>query len=333
MTGNVPALPANAARYGEVGFIMTRLTSKDDNSMTGDELSLELQDAFERQHFGVFVSKVFATVNPGMSYEVNWHIDLIAEYLEACRRGEIRRLIINMPPRYLKSLIVNVAWSAYLLGHNPATRIISASYAQSLSIKHALDTRLVLQSEWYRALFPELLITRDQNEKDKIVTTARGHRMAVSVGSAVTGEGGDYLIVDDPLNPQQAMHAPTRAMVAQWFDHTLSTRLNDKKRGVIVVVMQRLHEDDLSGYLQRRGGFEVLSLPAIAECDACYAMGDVEHARKAGDALHEAREDARLLEAMRRDMGSHGFQAQYQQAPVSEAHGMIKLRWFKRFSL
>lgn len=295
------------------------------------EIDEGFKDALSRQHFGMFIAHTFATVNPGMEYGMNWHIDLIAAYLEACRRGEIRRLIINMPPRYLKSLIVNVAWSAYLLGHMPGTRIISASYAHSLSIKHALDTRLVLQSEWYRALFPQVQIARDQNEKEKIVTTARGHRMAVSVGSAVTGEGGDFLIVDDPLNPQQAMHKPTRDMVAQWFDHTLSTRLNDKRRGVIVVVMQRLHEDDLSGHLLRKGGFECLSLPAVAEKDERFALHGLEFRRAKGEALHGEREDNALLTAMQREMGSAGFQAQYQQAPISEAHGMIRLAWFGRY--
>lgn len=304
------------------------LAGPHDKSMTDNDA---LVNALTRQHFGMFVAKVFATVNPGATYAMNWHIDVIAEHLEACRRGEIRRLIINMPPRYLKSLIVNVAWSAFLLGHQPRARIISASYAQSLSIKHALDTRLVLQSEWYRALFPAFAIARDQNEKDKLVTTDRGHRMAVSVGSAVTGEGGDFIIVDDPMNPQQAMHEPTRAMVTQWFDHTLSTRLNDKKCGVIVVVMQRLHVDDLSGYLQRRGGFELLSLPAVAEHDEWFAAASV--GRKRGEALHAEREDIAMLEAMRRDMGSYGFQAQYQQNPISQDHGMIRLPWFSRFAL
>ncbi len=294
-----------------------------DKSMTFAGTALTLAQEVSRAHFGMFVAKAFATVNPGMRYALNWHIDLIVDYLEACRRRDITRLVINMPPRYLKSLIVNVAWSAYLLGHEPRTRIISASYAQSLSIKHALDTRLIMQAEWYRALFPQFAIARDQNEKEKIMTTLRGHRMAVSVGSAVTGEGGDFLIVDDPLNPQQAMHAPTRAMVAQWFDHTLSTRLNDKKRGVIVVVMQRLHEDDLSGYLQKKGGFELLSLPAIAIRDEAF--------RTQGDALHPVREDAAMLEQLRREMGSYGFEAQYQQAPLSDAHGMIRLAWFARY--
>lgn len=292
-----------------------------------------IRKAMISRHFGIFSAKVFKTVSPATPYLANWHIDAIAEYLNACERREIRRLIINMPPRYLKSLVVNVAWPAYLLGKNPATRIISASYAQSLAIKHAVDTRLVLNTAWYQEIFPETLLSHDQNEKDKFVTTRRGHRIAVSVGSAVTGEGGDFLLVDDPLNPQQAMHAPTRALVKQWFDHTFATRLDNKKTGVIVIVMQRLHADDLSGYLLERGGFEHLCLPAIAEQTRTIVIGKKQFTRKKGEALHPEREDIAMLEALRQDMGTYGFMAQYQQNPIAESRSMIALHWFKRFIL
>ena len=295
------------------------------------EIDSTLQRAFIRQSFPVFIGKVFKTVSPGAEYLPNWHIYAIAEYLAACERGEIRRLIINMPPRYLKSVIANVAWPAFLMGHNPGTRIISASYAHSLSIKHAVDTRLVMQSTWYRALFPGVELSRDQNEKDKFVTTARGHRIAVSVGSAVTGEGGDFLIVDDPLNPQQAYNKTARETAKQWFDHTFSTRLDNKKSGVILVVMQRLHPEDLSGYLIERGGYELLSLPAIAEDTQAIHIGGFSMTREKDDVLHEAREDKAMLTQLQRDMGAEAFAAQYQQKPVASDEGMIRLTWFVRY--
>lgn len=299
--------------------------------MDDNALSHGLARALFRQCFPLFVSKVFATVSPGAVYLPNWHIYAIAEYLAACERGEVRRLIINMPPRYLKSVVVNVAWPAFLLGHGPERRIISASYAQSLATKHAVDTRLVVQSAWYRAMFPAMRISGDQNEKDKFVSTARGHRIAVSVGSAVTGEGGDFLIVDDPLNPQQAYNRAMRERACEWFDHTFSTRLDDKRKGVIVVVMQRLHTEDLSGYLMERGGFEQLVLPAIAEEATVIGIGGWRMERKKGDVLHAAREDAAMLKDVQRDMGAQGFAAQYQQKPVSEEDGLILISWFKRF--
>jgi hypothetical protein len=290
-----------------------------------------LHSALLRQCFPFFVAQTVATVSPGVRYLPNWHIDAIAEYLEAARRREIRRLVINLPPRYLKSIMVNVAWPAFLLGQEPTTRIISASFAHTLSIKHAVDTRLVMQSAWYRALFPDTRLSADQNEKTKFVTTARGHRIAVSVGSAVTGEGGDFLIVDDPLNPQQALNAARRAEVVEWFDHTFATRLDDKRRGVIVVVMQRLHAGDLSGVLMERGGWETLVLPALAEKPQTLVYGRFSKHRAAGEPLHGKREDAAMLESIRRDMGAAAYMAQYQQQPASDAAGMIRLEWFGRY--
>jgi hypothetical protein len=292
----------------------------------------QLSHQILRQSFPHFVRRVFQTVSPGTVYEHNWHIELICAHLEACARGDITRLIINMPPRMLKSITVSVAWPAWLLGHFPNKRIMVASYAQSLSIKHSVDTRLVMQSAWYQALFAHTKISRDQNEKDKFVTTARGHRIAVSVGSAATGEGGDILIVDDPLNPLQAMQHSARSHANNWFDHTFVSRLNNKKTGAIILVMQRLHADDLSGYLLRKGGWHHLCLPAIAPETSEYHMGNFHYTRQKGALLQPAREDAVLLKRAESELGSSHFAAQYQQQPIAESSAMLKREWFKRFT-
>ncbi len=224
-----------------------------------------LFDAILRQDLASFTAKAFQTVDPGTRYRDNWHIGLVAEHLAACARGEITRLVINMPPRHLKSLCVSVAWPAWLLGQDPGKRIMAASYSRALAVKHALDCRLILGAPWYRRIFPGVALAADQNEKHKVQTTARGHRIATSVGGTATGEGADVLIVDDPHNPRQAMSEKIREKALDWFDQTFSTRLDDKRRGVIVVVMQRLHERDLTGHLLARGGWEHLCLPAVAE--------------------------------------------------------------------
>lgn len=205
-------------------------------------------------NFSTFIGKTLATVDPAAEFLPNWHIDLIAEYLEAARKSQITRLIINMPPRSLKSVCVSVAWPAWLLGHDPRTRILAASYAASLSVKHSLDCRLVLSAPWYQAVLPELKLSRVQNEKHKFMTSKQGFRMASSVGASVIGEGGNFLIIDDPISPAQAMNELARNHANNWFDHTFSTRLDNKKTGVIVLVMQRLHSADLSGYLLEKGG-------------------------------------------------------------------------------
>lgn len=288
--------------------------------------------ALLRTDFRLFLAKSFAHTNPATRYLPNWHIDLIGEYLAAAQCAEITRLIINMPPRMCKSLTVSVAWPAWLLGHNPATRIMAASYSQSLSVKHALDCRHILQSEWYQQVFADTRIAADQNEKHKCVTTQRGQRFATSVLGTATGEGGDVLIVDDPLNPVQAASRQARESANNWFDQTFSTRLDDKNRGVIVLVMQRLHADDLSGHLLEKGGWEHLCLPAIAPTNAVYDFGRVKRTRKQGELLHNAREDAQGMERAKRALGSHAFAAQYQQNPHLEEGGMIKLAWFERFT-
>jgi predicted phage terminase large subunit-like protein len=290
-----------------------------------------LYGALLKQDFATFIGKTFLTVDPGTSYLANWHIRLIAEHLEAARLGKIHRLIINMPPRALKSICVSVAWPAWLLGHNPQSRIMAASYSAGLAVKHSLDCRSVLNSAWYRSIFPGVQISRDQNEKTKFMTTARGFRFATSVGGTTTGEGGNFLILDDPLSPAQAMSAVTRDMANHWFDHTFASRLNDKEKGVIVLVMQRLHPQDLTGYLLAKGGWTHLSLPAVATAREDYRLDGKLFVREQGELLHPVRENTELIERAKIELGSSAFAAQYQQQPLSEEAAMVKAWWLKRY--
>jgi predicted phage terminase large subunit-like protein len=283
-----------------------------------------------RNSFQTFIVQSFSTVNPGTPFLENWHIQCVAEHLEAVRRGELKRLIINLPPRALKSVCVTVAWPAFLLGHDPAERIIAASYASSLSVRHSLDTRLLLNAPWYRSAFPDTEIAPGENLKQKFTTTKRGFRFATSVGGSVTGEGGNILIVDDPHNPVQATGAATRQIANRWFDNSFATRLNDKRKGAIVVVMQRLHPEDLTGHLLGKGGWERLSLPAIAPRRMVIEYGPYVTVREEGDLLHPAREDAELIAQAKRELGSAVFNAQYQQEPLAQEGGIVKLHWFRR---
>ena len=294
---------------------------------------MQLQHQLIQKHFMAFLEKSFMTVSPGQAYLPNWHLEAIAAHLEACERGDIRRLIINMPPRMLKSVTVSVAWPAWLLAKRPSTRLMVASYAQSLSEKHSLDCRLVMQSPWYRRIFPATNLVLGQNEKHKYVTSKRGHRIAVSVGGAATGEGGDVLIVDDPLNPTQAMQRSARDAANDWFRHTFVSRLDNKRTGVIVLVMQRLHEDDLTGVLLKAGGWEHLNLPAIAEEKEVIQRGEYKHVREIGEVLHAAREDMPLLMQTKEELGSTHFAAQYQQRPRYAQSRFMPLEWFVRYEL
>jgi hypothetical protein len=206
-------------------------------------------EALLRSEFGVFVHKVFVTLAPGQTYVRTWHVEAIAWRLERVRCSEIRRLIINMPPRSLKSIAASVAFPAFVLGHDPSRRIICVSYSGDLAKKHANDFRVVLESPWYRSAFPNTRIGPFKNSEIEIELTARGFRLATSVGGTLTGRGGDIIVIDDPLKPDDALSEAKRSAANQWFTNTLLSRLDDKRTGAIVVVMQRVHIDDLTGFL------------------------------------------------------------------------------------
>lgn len=284
-----------------------------------------------KEDLTTFTQKVVQTVSPEANYQHNWHIELIAEYLLACQRGDIKRLIINIPPRHLKSISVNVAFPAWLLGHNPGEQIMCASYSQELSFKHALDCRLVMQQKWYQDIFPDTRIVEDQNTKRKFITSSRGHRIATSVGGTATGEGAQYLIVDDPVSAQQGESTAFRETANTWFDQTFSTRLNDKKSGCIIVIMQRLHENDLTGHLLAKGGWEHLCLPMVAEKDELLKCGYYEKERKVGDLLHPERNGPKEIEDLKIELGSYAYSGQYQQRPSPEGGGEFRKEWIQYY--
>ncbi len=278
-----------------------------------------------------FTRRVFRHLNPETEYLHNWHIDLIGEYLEAVINGEIRRLNINMPPRYMKSIICNVALSAWVMGHRPSIQVLAASYADELALKFNTETRDVIQSEWFRRAFPTLQMATDQNEKGYFRTTLNGHRKATSVGTSRIGFGGNLLIVDDPLNPKKAMSQVERDSANNWFNQSFYTRMNNKKKDAIIVVMQRLHENDLSGQLIKDGGWENLNIQAIADTHQIISYGKVTVERQAGDILHPDREGTVELEEAKVRLGTQGFSAQYQQKPTPADGEIFSLAWFRRY--
>ena len=216
-----------------------------------------------RHDFYSFMERSFYELNPDAKFFPNWHIELLASELEACWRGETKRLIICVPPRSLKSHCASIAFPAWLLGQNPSAQIICASYGQELANKLALDCRTLMNSPLYRKSFP----TRLSNQKQAVsefMTDAHGFRLATSVGGVLTGRGGDYLIIDDPLKPDEALSETQRNTVNEWYQHTLYSRLNNKSTGCVILIMQRLHEDDLAGHLLEQGGWKLLRFPAIA---------------------------------------------------------------------
>jgi predicted phage terminase large subunit-like protein len=292
-----------------------------------------LLNAILRAEFTAFLRRCFLTLNPGATYLPNWHIDALAYDLELVRRGKIRRLIVNMPPRSLKSIVCSVAFPAYVLGHDPRKRFIVASYGAELATKLGNDCRAVLQAPWYRSAFPGTRISRIKNTEAEVMTTRHGFRMATSVGGTLTGRGGDIIIIDDPLKPLDAYSDSALKSVNDWYTSTVPSRLDDKRTGAIIVVAQRLHPDDLTGVLLGRSSeWTLLNFPAIAERDEQIQIGDERyHVRKIGDLLHAAHEPSWVLDDMRAQLGPEAFAAQYQQNPVAPGGNMIKRVWVRRY--
>lgn len=286
--------------------------------------------ALLRTELRYFIQRAFATVFPGSEYLPNWHIDAIAHQLMRVHGGDCPRLLINQPPRSLKSLSVSVAFVAWWLGHDPSRRIIVVSYASELSAELHRQFRMVIESGWYQELFPAMRPAKDTGTE--LVTTAGGSRYATTVGGTLTGRGADLIIIDDPLKAEEAMSEPGRKRVIDWFGGTLVSRLNDKDDGRIVVVMQRLHEDDLAGHLLQAGGWHHLDLPAIAVEDSDIPIGQTRVFRRgAGDLLHPQRENHLVLERIKAETGSLQFSAQYQQRPIPLEGNLIRRQWFRRY--
>ena len=287
-------------------------------------------DATLRSDLSLFVRKVFATVSPNDAFKPNWHIEAIAHELTRCHAGENRRLLITQPPRSLKSICASVAFPAWALGHDPTQRFLCVSYSEGLANEFTRQFRMVTESEWYRRVFPGMRLKTET--RTEAITTRGGGRVALSVGGSITGRGADFIIIDDPLKAEDGASETARKRVIDWYHGTLSTRLNDKERGVIILVMQRLHQEDLAGFVIERGGWHELSLPAIATDDQAVPVGPHEmYHRKAGSILHPERESRETLERIKAEIGSLQFSAQYQQSPVPPEGNLVRREWFRTY--
>jgi predicted phage terminase large subunit-like protein len=293
----------------------------------------DLLQAILRQNFYAFVQKTFNALSPGQTFVPDWYIDALTYRLERVRQGEIKRLIVNMPPRSLKSMTASVAFPAFVLGHDPTQRIICASYSGELAHKLSNDFRAVVASPWYQSLFPDTRIGRYKDSETEIELTRRGSRLATSTGGTLTGRGGNLIIIDDPLKPGDALSETKRRAANDWFLNTVLSRLDDKRVGAIVIVMQRIHMDDLTGFVTQSDEWTTLSLPAIAEaCETIALSAGRSYVRQPGEVLAPKREPREVLEQLRSQLGSDLFSAQYQQAPVPPGGNMIKRNWIRRYA-
>jgi predicted phage terminase large subunit-like protein len=280
--------------------------------------------------FMAFTEFAFGVVRPTTLFKPNWHLEALAHKLSQVAAGEVRRLIITMPPRNLKSLFASVALPAWFLGHNPAERVVAVSYSDMLARAHANDFRRLVNDPLYQATFPRMRLARDTDRE--IMTTMRGKRYATSIDGTLTGLGGNLVIIDDPLKQEDAHSEAIRKRTIEWYRSTLLSRPDDKQVARLVLVMQRVHQDDLAGYLEEQGGFDILNLPAIAPATQTYELsGGRVYVRQQGELLHPAHEPASVLGELAREMGPIAFSAQYQQRPIPLGGTIIKRKWLTSY--
>lgn len=282
-----------------------------------------------RHDFETFVAMAFSTLWPNKPYMHNWHIDALVAAIMKTHDGRSTRLIVNMPPRMLKSFILSVAYPAWVLGHNPSMEIMCVSYGDELVRDLGENCLKLMQSERYRRVFPHVRLHKKRQSPAHIGVIGGGKRLGISAGGAMTGRGANLIIIDDPIKVGDA-RTKQRETINEWFDQNVYQRLNNKNKGVIILVMQRVHQFDLSGFLlEKADPWEHLCLPAIAEEDATFELLDGGvHVRKMGDVLHPEQESRELLERVKVNQGSYVFASQYQQNPVSDSESLIYRKHF-----
>lgn len=278
-----------------------------------------------------FTTQAWQVIEPGTEYVDGWHLHAISEHLEAVLNGEIRDLIINMPPRHMKSIQVAVMWPVWSWLEAPHLRWLFSSYASSLSVRDSLKCRRLIQSNWFQERWGDMFsLTGDQNAKTFFENDKFGYRFATSVGAATTGHGGDVIVCDDPHNALEAQSDAIRENTIEWWTQAMSTRLNNPKTGCRVVVMQRLHEKDLTGHLLAEKGWDHLCLPAEYDGRRIITSVGWEDPRKEqGELLWSERFDQESIDKLKKQLGSYGSAGQLQQRPAPAEGGLLRRSWFQ----
>lgn len=313
-------------------------------------LQLEL---YERD-FISFVEAGWSIIEPGVPYSHNWHLDYLVEELiamygtvlkplfpdadwDTIEANNKRRLVINVPTRSMKTLLVSIFFPCWLIIHAPTMKIATVSYAEDLATEINNKRRTLISSEWYQEFFGDKIkIDQGSNRKDEIAFTSKGMMYSVSVGGVFTGKGADLIILDDPQKPGEMGTPSQRQRAVDFFKDTLPTRLNNRNTGVIIVIQQRLHFQDLTGYIQEtmEDTYDYLKIPLEFEEDQVF-VGKVSRRKwhmSAGDVLWADRMSNTEVQKLKRELGSQNFAAQQQQDPTPDGGSIIgSVDWFKTY--
>ena len=328
---------------------VNRLTPEELSAATHELYLLEVELLTSSLH--EFLKVAWPIIEPSRAFIDNWHIGAITEHLEAVDRGEIKRLVINIPPRMLKSITVDVMFPSWVWTHRPQVKFLSVSYNRSLVIRDTNKSRRLIQSSWYQRRWPHVAIHADQNMKSYFENVHSGARIIASFEAGATGEGGDIIIVDDPSELSDAFNASALKHVQDVWDDTLSTRLNDPTTGAFVIMMQRLSSKDLTGYVLRERGWTHLMLPMEYESRRkCVTYLPRDKDPRSGQPLPDRVpffEDPRTIdgellfperadEAVVANLKSKGeliYASQQQQRPVPQGGYVFQEDWFKYYKI
>lgn len=296
-----------------------------------DAVLLELERRQSANSLYHFLKCAWPLVEPSHPFVDGWHIGAICEHLEAVKRGQIRNLLINIPPRHAKSTIVSVAFPAWVWTHSPGMKFIYGSHSYSLSKRDSIRCRSLILTDWYRQTFGVgWKISEDQNEKVKFENSRKGFRMAASVGGSIIGEGGDILVLDDPHSPRSVRSDVQRRSEIDWIDQEFFTRVNDPKQVSKIIIMQRLDQRDASAHVIEQGGWEHLMLPAEYEPERkchVYVTGWSDPREEPGEVLWKER-FGKVEIAELKKMGSMAAAGQLQQRPSPAEGAVFKRSWF-----
>lgn len=293
---------------------------------------LQTYRAVMKNDLQAFLEGAFPIVDSRWELVVAPYLEYLVSELTDVAQGRQTRLIVNLPPRHLKSVLTSIVLVAWILGRDPSRRIAVISHSQALAADLASKTAQLMASEFYQRVFPNLRLRDNGRKAMDFVTTEGGGRYAASFETGITGRGFDLIIIDDPISAHHVKSEKERTNVNENFDTMIASRLDDQLRGAMIVVGQRMHEDDLSGSLLQKGGWKQVCLPLVAEEDAIYPLGMSCWHRKAGEPLLVSRWPEEIIKRTREEIGESIFAAQYQQNPAAAFGELIKPGQIQHFS-
>lgn len=299
--------------------------------------SLEtIETELARRSLSDFVEQAWHIIEPGKVFLDNWHIHAICEHLEAVTRGDIHRLLINVPFRFMKSTLVSVMWPAWVWIDDPSNQWLCGSYAMKLAIRDSLKMRRLVESPWYRAQWGDRFqMTSDQNQKVRFENDHAGYRIAFGMDAGVMGEGGDDVIVDDPHDREGAHSEKERETTLTNYDEAVVTRLNDPQRSSITIIMQRLNEQDLSGHVLAKGGYEHLLIPMHYDPkrSRVTVIGWSDPRSVVGELAWPERFPEAIVKQIEADIGSYAAAGQLEQRPAPAEGGIFKRVWWQFYDV